>query len=76
MNWYHSLCDSIDVKPVTTRTPVTDLSDINQLANASVSDRLANALSVFMDLLMEENSPVLNKVDRCLIDHMIARLDI
>jgi type VI secretion system protein ImpC len=75
VNWYHTLCDSIDVEPVEFRTSIVNFGNINQLANASVSDRLANALAVFLDLITEEDEPDLNKVDRWLIDSMISRLD-
>ncbi len=75
MNWYNTLCASIDVEPVELRTSIINFSDTNQLVNASVSDRLANALSVFLDLITEEDRPALNKVDRYFIDRMISRLD-
>ena len=75
MNWYHSLCDSIDIKPVDLRSAIVDLDDVNQLVNISASDRLANALAVFLELITEQESPALSKVDRWLIDSMIARLD-
>lgn len=75
MNLYHSLCESIDVDPVDSITDMVDFSNVTRLADAHMADRLANALSVFVDLVIEQEKPVLNKVDRWFIDTLIAQLD-
>lgn len=74
-NWYHELCHSVDVSPVSQSMDIAVFSNEQDIAECRVEDRLVAALSVFLDLIAEQDKPAVQKLDRLLIDDLILHLD-
>lgn len=73
-NYYHQLCQVIDVLPFGERINLDEFVHVQDLANKNLNERLAAALHVLLTLVTEQQQPV-HKVDKLLLDAFIARID-
>lgn len=71
---YQHFCQTLNIIPQRETFNLTAYSDISTLANKSTSERLTAALQVFIDYIATGENPT-NRVDRVLIDHLIAKID-
>ena len=71
---YESLCSKINLKPVSAARPLEAFQDNDLLSESSADERLARAMSVFMNLVVDASKPV-DRLDKSLLDFHIGRLD-
>jgi type VI secretion system protein ImpC len=71
---YESLCNKINLKPVSAARPLEAFQDNDLLSESSADERLARAMSVFMNLVVDASKPV-DRLDKSLLDFHIGRLD-
>ncbi|MFP3565135.1 type VI secretion system contractile sheath large subunit [Paraburkholderia sp. SIMBA_030] len=71
---YESLCSKINLKPVNAARPIEAFQDNDLLSESSADERLARAMSVFMNLVVDASKPV-DRLDKSLLDFHIGRLD-
>ncbi|HYS68083.1 MAG TPA: type VI secretion system contractile sheath large subunit, partial [Paraburkholderia sp.] len=71
---YESLCDKINLKPVNAARPLEAFQDNDLLSESSADERLARAMSVFLNMVGEASRPV-DRLDKSLLDFHIGRLD-
>ncbi len=71
---YESLCDKINLKPVNAARPLEAFQDNDLLSESSADERLARAMSVFLNMVGEASKPV-DRLDKSLLDFHIGRLD-
>src|ERR1700761_456994 len=55
---YESLCNKINLKPVSAARPLEAFQDNDLLSESSADERLARAMSVFMNLVVDASKPV------------------
>lgn len=71
---YESLCAKINLTPVTVARPVASFQSIDALAESSFSERVTQAMNVFLKMIGESSQPV-DRLDKSLLDFHIDRLD-
>ncbi len=71
---YESLCSKINLKPVSAARPLEAFQNNDLLSESSADERLARAMSVFMNLLADASKPV-DRLDKSLLDFHIGRID-
>src|SRR5260370_5725571 len=71
---YVSLCDRITLNPVREARPLEAFQDNDMLSESSADERLARAMSVFLEMVGESSKPV-ERLDKSLLDFHIGRLD-
>jgi type VI secretion system protein ImpC len=71
---YESLCNKINLKPVNAARPLEAFQDNDLLSESSADERLARAMSVFLNMVSEGSKPV-DRLDKSLLDFHIGRLD-
>ena len=73
-NQYQKLCDLIKVSPLDKPLSLTEFITNEDMANKNLDARLTAGLQVFVEMVAGEDSEV-NRVDRVLLDHYIAKID-
>ncbi|NYH21118.1 type VI secretion system contractile sheath large subunit [Paraburkholderia bryophila] len=73
-NVYESLCSKINLRPVNEARPLEAFQDNDLLSESSADERLARAMSVFLNLVSEGSRPI-DRLDKSLLDFHIGRLD-
>lgn len=71
---YQTLCEKVNLTPVTTSFDIGEFSEQNAMAELSLDERLTAAMQVLLDVSNAENSRI-EKVDRTLLDHYISKID-
>ncbi|MBS0358085.1 MAG: type VI secretion system contractile sheath large subunit [Proteobacteria bacterium] len=71
---YTQLCEFASIEPTKYLSPLTDFVASDQLANKSLTERLTSGLQVLMEL-MTPDADRIERIDKTLIDHYIAKFD-
>jgi type VI secretion system protein ImpC len=71
---YATLCEKINLTPVTHTRPVESFQSIDALSDASIDERVTQAVSVFLKMLQHTAAPV-ERLDKNLLDFHIGQLD-
>ena len=71
---YQRLCQLANINPLTTPIEINEFSEVEVLANKTLDERLTAALQVFVEMAAG-NESIIDKVDKVLLDHYIARID-
>lgn len=71
---YESLCDKINLRPVQEARPVEAFQDNELLSDSSADERIARAMSVFLDMVQDASKPI-DRLDKTLLDFHIGMLD-
>jgi len=71
---YESLCEKINLKPVTTARPVESYQDADELSGSSLDERVTQAMHVFLNMINDSSQQV-DRLDKSLLDFHIAHLD-
>lgn len=73
-NIYQRLCKLVDINPITTNLDMNAFSDVSNMADTSLNERLTAALQVFLEVMTNNNSNV-ERIDKALLDSYIAKID-
>lgn len=68
-----TIFDAINLKPINKTLSLVDYSYVNDLAEISFEERFTAALQVLLNMLTENQK--IDRVDRVLLDHYIAKID-
>jgi type VI secretion system protein ImpC len=71
---YETLCQKIDLIPMTTSRPVESFQNAVELSEASLDERVTQAMAVFLRMVKESSHQV-ERLDRSLLDFHIERID-
>lgn len=71
---YQQLCDVAQVAPFQNQIDLSQFIQPEDLANKAMNERLAAALQVLLTLAIDQVQPV-ERVDKVLLDHYIAKID-
>ncbi|HET7329206.1 type VI secretion system contractile sheath large subunit [Dyella sp.] len=71
---YASLCEKINLTPVTATRPVESFQSTDALSDSSTDERVTQAISVFLKMLRGSSQPV-DRLDKSLLDFHIGQLD-
>jgi len=71
---YESLCEKINLKPVTATRPVESYQDVDELSGSSLDERVTQAMHVFLNMIKHSSQQV-DRLDKSLLDFHIAQLD-
>lgn len=71
---YSSLCDMVEIEPVTNPIQISNFSENQQLAESEFNERLTAAMQVFMEFAVGDENMV-EKIDRALVDSYISKID-
>ena len=71
---YESLCNKINLKPVSAARPLEAFQDNDLLSESSADERIARAMGVFMKLVGDASKPV-DRLDKSLLDFHIGQID-
>jgi type VI secretion system protein ImpC len=74
MTTYEKLCEVAQIAPYQQPLPLSEFNHPTAMAEKSLSERLTAALHVFLNLLTSDTNSI-DKVDKLLLDHYIARID-
>jgi type VI secretion system protein ImpC len=71
---YESLCEKINLTPVTATRPVESFQSADALSESSTDERVTQAISVFLKMLHGSAQQV-DRLDKSLLDFHIGQLD-
>jgi type VI secretion system protein ImpC len=71
---YESLCEKINLKPVTSARPLEAFQDNDLLSESPADERMARAVSVFLKMVGEASKDI-DRLDKSLLDLHIGRID-
>ncbi|QAU23559.1 type VI secretion system contractile sheath large subunit [Dyella sp. M7H15-1] len=71
---YASLCEKINLTPVTATRPVESFQSVDALSDSSTDERVTQAISVFLKMLHGSSQQV-DRLDKSLLDFHIGQLD-
>ena len=71
---YESLCEKINLKPVTAARPTDSFQSADALSESSLDERVAQAMNVFLKMIADSSQQV-DRLDRSLLDFHIEHLD-
>lgn len=71
---YQRLCELAKTQPVQKTVAINNFLTTDDMANKGLDERLTAALQVFVEMIAGDESKV-ERVDRVLLDHYIAKLD-
>ena len=71
---YETLCEKINLTPVTSTRPFDSFQNADALSESSLDERVAQALGVFLKMINESSGQV-DRLDKSLLDFHIEHLD-
>ncbi|CAN5260586.1 type VI secretion system contractile sheath large subunit [soil metagenome] len=71
---YHRLCHKIDITPINKSFSLSKYLDLLIMAESSVEERITAALYVLLQWVAGDGNTI-QRVDRVLLDHYIAKID-
>lgn len=72
---YERLCEVADIKPFASALSLSAFNTPTAMAEKTLNERVTAALQVFLDLVANDSTHSVERVDKVLLDHYIARLD-
>lgn len=71
-NWYHELCRLNNTQPLVCSP---NLGSENEMTQSTFNQRLTSGLQVLLDLVSDQETPLLGKLDRAYLDQLIIQVD-